>query len=620
MLKRSIKTTSLLLAATSIVSMIPAMATEYQKVDSQEGVIYDAQSKGGGIFVIDGEINGDEDRAIYLLKDGKYTKLEDAETGDTIGDICQGKYLEMTQSDGDVYYVDITTGKESDEYSREVENSEIARKLKNKIKKDNDGRFSSDSVDNLVTADTTVRGDGSGQETMWGITGSWRQYLYELKNPFAGVGGYSKKIDTIYSDPNGNYIDVDYSLGSIAVSITTGSSVTIKNTDDTYEVNENGKTYEIKAQIDNDRTWDEGPEYIVRTAKLTIWKKEKGAGDNTYVNATDKAKLGTKGHLYAQATNDDNSITVLQRISKAQASDTVDGIKYPKDVKTYFITDEDGKPESLLALGNGSGNAYTGYGLRAITGGTQGYNVSFFTDFANKRIYAETINYKSKSGYNYIDVDKYDQTDVEANGFKLGCGDVWALGDGYVKRFNDKENKFEKLYKVDSGMTNLHCSLPTDIVVWDENKEIYSVVYPKASAEEKKDTGVTENKTITTTETITSNTTAASKITEAPALSTKTGWIKNNDGTWTYIKADGTKATGWYQEGTTWYYLKANSTMATGWEKVGGVWYYLNGSGAMQTGWINDNGTWYYCDESGAMLANTSVGGYVLGSDGAWIK
>lgn len=46
----------------------------------------------------------------------------------------------------------------------------------------------------------------------------------------------------------------------------------------------------------------------------------------------------------------------------------------------------------------------------------------------------------------------------------------------------------------------------------------------------------------------------------------------------------------------------------------------LNKSGIMQTGWINDNGIWYYCDSSGSMLADTTIDGYILGSDGAWIK
>ena len=35
---------------------------------------------------------------------------------------------------------------------------------------------------------------------------------------------------------------------------------------------------------------------------------------------------------------------------------------------------------------------------------------------------------------------------------------------------------------------------------------------------------------------------------------------------------------------------------------------------------IRDNNTWYYLNASGAMLKDTSVDGYRLGSNGAWIR
>ena len=57
--------------------------------------------------------------------------------------------------------------------------------------------------------------------------------------------------------------------------------------------------------------------------------------------------------------------------------------------------------------------------------------------------------------------------------------------------------------------------------------------------------------------------------------------------------------------------------MLTGWIQTTGHWYYLASSGAMQTGWIKDSsGSWYYLDTSGVMLANTTISGYTLGSDG----
>jgi|GEM_PF-5846502 len=90
------------------------------------------------------------------------------------------------------------------------------------------------------------------------------------------------------------------------------------------------------------------------------------------------------------------------------------------------------------------------------------------------------------------------------------------------------------------------------------------------------------------------------RATQTLKTSSSTEWGKNADGTWNYVKADGSKAIGWFKEGN--------------------EWYYSNTSGVMQTGWVNDNGTWYYCNESGAMLTNTTVGEYVLGDNGALVK
>lgn len=70
------------------------------------------------------------------------------------------------------------------------------------------------------------------------------------------------------------------------------------------------------------------------------------------------------------------------------------------------------------------------------------------------------------------------------------------------------------------------------------------------------------------------------------------------------------------------YYFKDNSgNIQKGWVNDGGNWYYLDPStGAMRTGWIQDGGNWYYCWSNGQMAVNTTVGGYKLGSNGAWVS
>lgn len=138
----------------------------------------------------------------------------------------------------------------------------------------------------------------------------------------------------------------------------------------------------------------------------------------------------------------------------------------------------------------------------------------------------------------------------------------------------------------------------------------------------------------------------------------KTGWLQDK-GTWYYLKSDGAMATGWQQVGSTWYYLEKSGAMKTGWLSIGGTWYYLKDSGAMATGWLLVNNSWYYLAKSGdmktgwlsldsewyylkdsgvmatgwiqygsnwyylyssgKMARNTTIEGYKLGADGAWI-
>lgn len=78
-----------------------------------------------------------------------------------------------------------------------------------------------------------------------------------------------------------------------------------------------------------------------------------------------------------------------------------------------------------------------------------------------------------------------------------------------------------------------------------------------------------------------------------------------------------TASNGWKNESGVWYYLK-NGVKATGWVQDNGKWYYLGTDGKMRVGWIQEGGNWYYLYGDGSMAKNTTVGGYYLGSNGAW--
>ena len=101
--------------------------------------------------------------------------------------------------------------------------------------------------------------------------------------------------------------------------------------------------------------------------------------------------------------------------------------------------------------------------------------------------------------------------------------------------------------------------------------------------------------------------------------STKTGWVKDK-GQWYYMDDNGVMKTGWVDDKGTWYYLGSEGSMKTGWIQDKGQWYYLSDNGSMKTGWIQDNGKWYYLNSNGSMATNTTVDGYTIGADGAWIK
>ncbi len=98
-----------------------------------------------------------------------------------------------------------------------------------------------------------------------------------------------------------------------------------------------------------------------------------------------------------------------------------------------------------------------------------------------------------------------------------------------------------------------------------------------------------------------------------------TGWQKM-DGLWYYLDRAGDMLTGWQMLDGKWYFLKNSGAMATSWQILSGNWYFFKGDGSMATGWALSNNKWYYLYSDGRMASSTTVDGYKLGADGAWIK
>lgn len=97
-------------------------------------------------------------------------------------------------------------------------------------------------------------------------------------------------------------------------------------------------------------------------------------------------------------------------------------------------------------------------------------------------------------------------------------------------------------------------------------------------------------------------------------------WVQEN-GSWKYYDSIGSMLTNTFfydrNYGKT-YYLQGDGSLALLWKNISGKWYYFGYDGSMKTGWIIDNNKYYYLYSDGSMAANTTIGVYRLGPDGAW--
>jgi hypothetical protein len=540
-----------------VVSVIPTTvvkADDVIKIDTQEGTIYKAQAGLSGDSMIDAEINGDEEK-VYYVSNGKYTALDGVETGDDLGGFA-GKTLDFTIASDDQKYVDMFTGKiyDGDIWTDCFDNSAVL--LKNKIKHDTEKRYNESETN-------TSKSIGFSNL----IPFTWFETSYKSADTNANGGADSLNV---YSDLDGNYIDGDYNLGKIIVKTTDGA-VTIQNTNDKYNLNTiNNAVY---ASVNEEKIIGKDDNYIYRLAKITI-------DSNAAIEKINDVNLSDidSDSAFTGANTNEVTYEAIQKISLEAASDDIDGAKYAKTVTTYALSDKDGQ-----ALKGFDGVDFTDLNYSVKDGKFVAYHVN--SEVVDARYYTLASNY----GYTYADEgdlsSEYATLDADGNAMAASTDDtLWRVCGEYIYKFD--ADGWHKIYKVDAGLNKWSFINGTNIVLWNEDANVYSIISPKDQA-----VGVKDTATTTTTES-TATTTAAVTV-------TTTGWTKNTDGTWSYVKADGTKATGWLKDGGTWYYLKADCVMATG--------------------WVNDNGTWYYCNESGAMLANTTIDGYVLGDNGVWV-
>ena len=529
MIKRMTKATSLLVAAAAIISIVPAHAADYTKIDSEEGTVYNAVAYKDGKFYIDGEVN-DKDEAAYYLADGKYNNLSDIDSGSDVTNYGS-KYLDV--QDGD-YFVDLENGEVTDEDLAENNADDAASALRKKIKDKADDRYSDHAE--LKTDLTELQGAKFGQ--------TWYKTTY---------GGFN-----VYTDVDGNYIDADYNVGKIKVTTTNGSA-SLTNTDD----DDNG----VKVAVSGAEEIGQDANNIYRKVTITV----------TSTNGTIKT-IGNKDvSLVASEVLTDGltaKYSAIQKISKAQASGDVDGAKYAKTVSTYAIADEDGNKITLLAdssktIADGKIIAYTN---------------------KDGRVDVQTIELKTDNGFNYTDTTDVDDESVTALDTDAN-GNLWRLDGGYIYKFDNDED-WTKVYKVDGSFDKMSVYDENNIVAWNEGDEVYSVISGKGTTTPTDPTPVVNKGWVKTDAGWTFYNTDGTQVKgqwvndggvwyyiKADGTMA-TGWIQDGS-TWYYLQSSGAMKTGWLNDNGTWYYLQSSGAMATGWLNDNGTWYFLNSSGAM---------------------------------------
>ncbi len=274
MFKRANKITSLLVAAASVMSLVPAYAADVKKIDSDDGTVYNAIAYKDGKAFVDGEINDDE--AAYYVSDGQFNDLEDVDSGDDA--LLYGeKYLDI--DDGD-YTVDLEDGSVTDDDIKGDTEDDAAAALRKEIKDDTDDRYDEDDADDIKDTDDNDIFDvipGAKYGKLWYST----EYkaAQDAKNDHVNGFGVNNdnEIFNVFTDEDGNYIDADYNIGKVKVTTTASSASgtvdktdTIENTNDDYDAAGSDGSDNLHGSVVQDKVLTQDDDYIYRLATVTV--------------------------------------------------------------------------------------------------------------------------------------------------------------------------------------------------------------------------------------------------------------------------------------------------------------------------------------------------------------
>jgi hypothetical protein len=666
MFKRANKITALLVAAASVMSVVPAMAdTTSSRLGTKDGTIENAIAYKDGKYVYQGYKSDNDTDAIYYNDGSKDKSLDDLSSSD-LNTTYTDKYA--FANDGSTQYlVDLTSGSVTDSTTPGDDIDTAATKLQTKLNKADRYKstgFSVNATDNLETANTNAPASekASTDNSIFAIPGNkfadaW--YAYDVKSDTSDASKYVANGDHLYgfTDGSGKYVDASYTANIYAYSTTEGKTVKIDNFSNNYgDVDSDSGLLATLVQQPVALAQDNDYIYALSTVAITDATTTASVTATVAGGTTPTATFsGTAPTAYKTTVR-----TYIQKIAKAQG-DQKDGAYLPKTVESYEVGNATGNEydcgdakdayNAILGAINDGTNASV-KNLAEVTqadvtlrSSSNGIAKPLFTinngnliavdlgSNGNSKVDAITLKFKKDKvkfltypGYKgatsttlasgvdkntkfdayLLEKDSDSSEDLSTNSNVKGVESYDVDVDGNVWMIADG-----KIYEYkNASMTQVYtCDSSLDsISVYDANNIV----------------AWEDNGNIYTTVNEGAAQTAADApaATTAPAATVKTGWDQLTDGSWNFYDATGAKvASKWVNVGGVWYFLKADGVMATGWYNDNGTWYFLKSSGAMATGWVQDGGAWYYLNASGAMLANTTTpDGYFVGSNGAWVQ
>lgn len=297
MIRRMNNFTCGLLAAASVMSLVPSstvMAADIKKIDSKEGTVYNAVAYKNGKYYIDGDLE-DMDEDVYYLSNGKYTKVDDIDSGDS-ATIYGQKYVEVENGDS---YLDLETGKVTDDNIREDAFDDVSTALRKKVKKDQPDRYADyNALTNYNSDNYETEKDGLSNgmlaknssadkvSKLYAINKlkfgeEWYVAQYDTKLGYKSNGAAT--TSTVYTNKDGNYIDADYNVGKVSFTTSKGNAA-LSNTDD----NDAG----AKLSIQHIKTIGSDKDNIYRLAALRVLSDD---AKNTNITNSVTFKNSVKG-------------------------------------------------------------------------------------------------------------------------------------------------------------------------------------------------------------------------------------------------------------------------------------------------------------------------------------